>query len=141
MPKLLICGSRFGERKNHPPPPEMLALAQQWVERAAKWNGYSIVVGDAEGIDTTVIETCLEVGLVFTCYGITPHARAIQVPDEFYIYLPDMSYPDRDRHMATVADYGVGIWNGFSHGTIITFNAMRHLGKTCLLYNFAKRDT
>lgn len=132
MPKVLISGSRRAT-------PAMLAHARQWVIRLSGWTDYSLVCGDAEGIDATAIQAALDIGLPFDCYGITPVSRGRVVPDEHYHYLSHLTtYPDRDRYMAGLADYGIFIWNGWSSGTIITYNALKHRKKTCLLYNYRK---
>lgn len=129
MPKVLFSGSRHAT-------PLMLSHAQEWVEKIAGWDGYTVVCGDAEGVDAAVIRACTETGVYFECYGITPASRGCIVSTQNYTYLNLKSYPDRDRHMASLADYGIFFWNGFSKGTIVTYNAMLKLKKLSLLYNY-----
>src|SRR5579859_5254845 len=65
MYSLLICGSRIAT-------PQMLELARRVVQRASEL-GWTILVGDAAGIDAEVICACESLKLPAKCFGISPN--------------------------------------------------------------------
>lgn len=128
MTSLLICGSREAT-------PRMLTVARRSVERARDLN-WSVIVGEAAGVDRAVIFACHELAVPFVMYGIAAEPRN-------FCCLPHVtanyrqvkgSYLTRDREMAATADRCFGIWNGTSRGTIYTCNYARKQGKVVDLW-------
>jgi len=104
-------------------------------------KGYSILVGDASGVDKAVQQyfTRLEYSnvLVYASNGKARnnlgnwHVEAVPVPAnvtgfEFYAM--------KDRAMATDADYGFMIWNGESRGTLNNIVNLLNNNKKTLVY-------
>lgn len=122
--RLLITGSRDAS-------PAMLDYARRVVERA-KVNGWEIVVGDASGVDSAVIEACCVLGVTYQVFGITPDPR--NGPKGNYVRVDATSYLTRDEVMCRRADRCIAIWNG-EHarhggpsGTEYTYNYALKLG-------------
>ena len=65
--RLFISGSRQAT-------PAMLQTAYKAVERA-KANGWAVLVGDAQGVDAAVIETCNALQVNYVCFGISAKPR------------------------------------------------------------------
>ena len=123
---LLITGSRAAS-------PEMLDYARSVVTRA-KEKRWKIIVGDADGVDGTVIQACDDLGVPVTVYGAYNKMRRRTRTGE-NAAIPG-SYPARDRHMATLCTCCMAIWNGQSRGTMITYRAVKALGKQAWLKAF-----
>ena len=79
----------------------------------------SILVGDAEGIDAKVIETCDRYNVPCTVYGAFGKMRRKTKQGENIALVG--SYFNRDKVMANEADLVVAFWNGISNGTRYTF--------------------
>ena len=79
----------------------------------------SILVGDAEGIDATAIETCDRYNVPCTVHGAFGKMRRKTKQGE-NIPLAG-NYLSRDKFMADKAEVVVAFWNGFSAGTRYTF--------------------
>lgn len=109
--RLLITGSRLASA-------EMLRYAQRLVDYANE-REWSIVVGDAEGVDAMVIDECLTTGIDYTVYGITPEPR--NGPNMHYVRVSG-NFLTRDRTMVQHADRVMAIWNGVSRGTKYTYD-------------------
>ncbi|MCC7447112.1 MAG: hypothetical protein IT324_06835 [Anaerolineae bacterium] len=141
--RLLIAGSRHAS-------PAMLATANQAVMRA-KANGWCVLVGDAEGIDTAVIVACNQQQVNYICFGIAakPRSKAFSSVRDGgtgrYIRVASKKpydYATRDRHMADLADRGVFLWTGESKGTKKAYDYMQSLNKPVDLLTFGmKRQT
>jgi len=127
---LLITGSRNASSA-------MLDYARKVVARA-KEKGWKIIVGDADGVDDTVIQACDDLGVPVTVFGAYRKMRSKMRTGE-NIALPG-SYPTRDRHMAILCTCCMAIWNGESHGTMITYRAAQSLGKQVWLKAFSAAD-
>lgn len=127
---LLITGSRNASSA-------MLDYAHKVVARA-KEKGWKIIVGDADGVDDTMIQACDDLGVPVTVFGAYRKMRRKTRTGENSA-LPG-SYPTRDRHMATLCTYCMAIWNGESHGTMITYRAAQSLGKQAWLKAFSAAD-
>ncbi len=122
MYKLLITGSRKAQ-------PIMQAVALKAVSRA-KVHRWSIIVGDASGIDLCVQFNCCWLHVPFAVYGITPAPRNICCDVHRALYTQvDGDYLARDRHMVELADRVFAIWNGESRGTKYTYDYAVRLGK------------
>lgn len=124
MTALLITGSRDAS-------PPMLAMAENAVLRARSL-GWSIVVGDAHGIDERVVKACVLLQVPFACYGITSKARNLsgELWKRYGTYTQvSGNYLARDRHMVTLCDRCFAIWNGTSRGTKYTYDYAVKLGK------------
>jgi len=120
--KLLITGSRKAQ-------PIMEAVALKAVTRA-KVNGWSIIVGDANGIDACVQLDCCWLHVPFETYGITAQPRNICCDKHLSLYTQvDGDYLARDRRMVELADRVFAIWNGESRGTKYTYDYAVKLGK------------
>jgi hypothetical protein len=124
--KLLISGSR---RMSAP-----MAFYARSVVCRAKALGWSVVVGDANGIDATVIDACKEMGVPYTIYGITVHPRNGCVSQYVKVF---GNFLDRDRFMVSLADRAIGIWSGTSRGTLFTLREAVRRGIPADLINFA----
>ena len=133
--RLLITGSRDAS-------PEMIARARDVVARA-KVNGWEIVVGDAAGIDTVVVNACKEFEVFGECYGIKDKPRCeineyvsynwvkwtiVYGSRDVCVY-PGADYLERDRQMVRHAQRCYAIWNGISNGTWFTFQFAQGLNK------------
>lgn len=131
--KLLISGSREASQK-------MLEYAERTVIRA-KQLSWSIIVGDASGVDHAVMLACGKYHVSFHCYGISPVPRHYYsrsgAPDGLgdYTMVPG-DYLARDRFMAGLCDRAICIWNGVSRGTLYTHNQVVALGKPSDLMRF-----
>lgn len=125
MVRLLISGSRQCT-------PEMSKIARRCVEQA-KQKGYSILVGDAEGIDHDVMLACCDLGVPFLCFGCTPaprHICCVRHRVETGVYHRIIGgYLQRDRVMVNQCDLMVAIWNGRSRGTKYTYDYAVEMGK------------
>lgn len=122
MTQLLITGSRAATVP-------MLEYAWRVVSRA-KTLGWSIIVGDAGGVDAGVVRACRSMRVPFACYGIkvTPRNGA---PLALYHRVATLDYLRRDRVMAAACDRCIGIWNGQSLqcGTVATCRYALEAGK------------
>lgn len=125
--KVLISGSRDATL-------EMLRATVSIVEDLHR-QGYTLVVGDARGVDEAAVKTAQAIGMPFLCYGVTKRPR-------IYSTLPIPyqrcygSYSQRDMVMAHAATRGIFLWNGYSHGTKFTHDYMAGLGKVVELRKF-----
>ena len=122
--KLLITGSRNASTR-------MLAYARSLVGRA-KELGWTIVVGDAAGIDAVVISEADRLGVQVEVHGAYGKLRRSSLSGTNVTH--PGSYPERDRVMAGLCDLCVGVWDGKSRGTKITVDAAAALGKTTHLF-------
>lgn len=128
MTILLITGSRDTTL-------EMLHYAYRVVDRVAALD-WHIVVGDAEGVDTAVIDACKHYNVPFACYGIRPYPRYTgHVPVYERI---NGDYLARDRAMVDKSDCCIGIWNGSSRGTKYTYDYAVKRGKQAWLKTFER---
>ena len=121
--KLLITGSRYISSAG-------IAYARAAVQRA-KDLGWTIVVGDAGGVDQAVMNECHRLGVkheVWGAYGkyrrTTPSARRNVIAGD---------YLERDRAMVERADKCLAIWNGSSSGTKYTYDQAVAAGKEAWL--------
>lgn len=117
--KILITGSRDAS-------PELLEYARSIVRRA-KELGWSIIVGDAPGIDTAVIRECDRLSVAIEVHGAYGRMRSRTSTGRNIAHSCD--YTQRDRTMAELCDWCVACWNGKSNGTRATFVYARELGK------------
>jgi hypothetical protein len=129
---LLICGSRA----TTPPMLEKVTETVRW----AKNNGYSIVCGDAPGIDHAVqLATCTGAiqPEILRVYGINDQARYICCAAHMNSYVQVMGdYLARDRVMVEVADRVIGICLNNSRGTTYTCDYAKRLGKPVGMFHF-----
>lgn len=131
MIRLLICGSRVCD--DH-----MKWIACRGVEEA-KHRGWSITVGDAEGIDLAVMQRCCALDVPFKCFGITAQPRFICCETHLWgsaiYHVVPGGYYRRDEHMVDHhADAVLAIWNGRSNGTKYTFDYAVQKGKQAYLW-------
>lgn len=128
--KVLVTGSRAVNKA-------MLEYARRCVNRA-KDLGYSIIVGDAPGIDQAVIRQCDDVGVHVEVFGAYNKLRNRSTTGENNT-MPE-SYSERDQHMVGLCDICVAIWNGKSRGTVKTYNSALMAGKDAHLVNFLQKQ-
>lgn len=128
---LLITGSRDAT-------PAMLDYTRRLVQRA-KERDMVIIVGDAEGVDATVIEEADRLGVpceVHGAYGKLKHQShsglAMQNGH------PGWTYPQRDELMARNADIVIAVWNGTSRGTKLTADLAQQFGKQVHIKTFGE---
>lgn len=119
QPRLLITGSRDAT-------PNMVTMARSAVVRA-KVNHWTIVVGDAEGVDSAVVDACFDFGVTFTCYGITDTPRLPTCEFRHYVQFPqyikvDGPYLKRDEFMVENADRCFAVCRNNSRGTMYTYS-------------------
>jgi predicted Rossmann-fold nucleotide-binding protein len=122
--KLLITGSRTASVG-------MLSYARKVVARA-KELGWTVLVGDAPGIDAAVIEECDLLEVPVLVYGANGKMRHQTKTGTNVACLG--SYTDRDRIMVEACDICMAIWNGSSRGTVTNYEAAKALGKEVHLY-------
>jgi hypothetical protein len=136
--RLLVVGSRHAT-------PDMLNKAGTVVERA-RANGWAILVGDADGVDTAVIAACNRVGVNYAVFGISTRPRSQAFRDieaggtgRYIRHIPHKSgdYSARDRFMVDVADRVLCLWNGTSKGTKAAYEYAKSLGKPVDLLTFS----
>ena len=123
--KLLITGSRQASDR-------MLAYAISLVRRA-KELGWSIVVGDASGIDAIIIGEADRLGVPVEVHGAYNKLRHQSSKGTNVTH--DSTYSERDKVMAQICDVCIGVWNGKSRGTKITVEAAGALKKQTHLFN------
>lgn len=129
-PRLLISGSQQATLT-------MRDYARRAVARAQQ-KGWSIIVGDAEGIDAVVIETCDRSGVPVEVHGAKGRMRR-QTQTGKNIVHPE-GYFDRNLSMAEACTCCLAVWNGRSRGTRYTFEAAKALGRLSWLIDFSKPD-
>lgn len=117
--RLLITGSRDASD-------QMLGYATKAVQRA-KDLGWTIVVGDAPGVDTAVINACDRMGVPVEVHGA--YGRIRNGTQTGTNTAHEGPYRDRDRIMVELCDACLAVWNGYSPGTRKTFEYANGLGK------------
>jgi ribonuclease HI len=116
---LLITGSRrIGETG--------LAYARRVVGRAKELD-YSIIVGDASGVDEAVMQECHCLGV--TCTVVGAYGRLRRQTSSCNVVRHSGSYIQHDKCMAEQCDLCLAIWNGKSRGTKATYDQAVKLGK------------
>lgn len=131
MKTLLICGSRIIT-------PAMIEKVDETV-RWARNNDYSIICGDAPGVDHRVqLMACPAVETYkLRVYGINDTPRYICCAAHMNTYVQVMGdYLARDRVMVEAADRVIGICLNYSSGTMYTTNYARNLGKPTGVIHF-----
>ena len=121
--KVLVTGSRDAT-------PEMLAAVSRHL-RGLKGRNAHIIVGDASGIDDTVIQTCDEIGLSIEAHGAYKKMRRRTMTGRNITH--DTDYLGRDTLMAQLlgpGDICVAVWDGIkiNSGTVAT---ARRAARTC----------
>ena len=104
-------------------------------------NNYTILVGDANGVDKTIQYYCNEQNydnvIVYTAGKNTRNNiggwQTINVESEKNVKGFEF-YKLKDEQMAKDADYGLMIWNGKSRGTFNNILNLVNNSKTVLLY-------
>lgn len=110
---VLISGSRDST-------PEMRLFAFKAVECIHE-NGWTLIVGDAPGIDTAAVMHAMTLGCPFLVYH-TDALRIPNVPVGSIINCHGMTYTERDEAMVRDAGIVFCIWNGSSKGTKHVFD-------------------
>lgn len=130
MTTLLICGSRNAT-------PAMLDYARRCVDRADEL-GWTVVCGDAEGVDDAVMHHAHAVGLECVVYGAYGKLRrqTLSCSGE----LCDGDYLARDRRMVDDAEIVVCVWNGKSRGSKYTYDYAVQSGKVAHLMDFSRQE-
>ncbi|KKM19646.1 hypothetical protein LCGC14_1653530 [marine sediment metagenome] len=120
MTTLLITGSRYANFN--------LLLIANDVVRGAKKKGWSIIVGDASGIDKAVIDMCDELGVDVTVYGAYGRIRnATKTGVNRPLGNSRFPYHLRDIHMISKADVVCAIWNGKSKSTLKNYQYAKEM--------------
>lgn len=127
MNKLLICGSR-----NYTG--EMERYCYNVIVRVEQL-GWSVIVGDASGVDSIIISYCQDFNIPYTCYGITDKPRCWYASRDHYVKVQG-NFLARDRVMVDAADRVLAVWNGESRGTKYTYDYAVKRGKTADLMRF-----
>jgi predicted Rossmann fold nucleotide-binding protein DprA/Smf involved in DNA uptake len=118
--RVLITGSREAT-------PAMRARVEEvmlWVKR----QGYTLLVGDAPGVDAHARVCAEALAVPTTVYGAYGKLRGRRRINEQVVVVPE-AYAVRDRLMAQACDLCVAVWNGRSPGTKATCEYARRLGK------------
>ena len=115
--KIMIAGSRGLKH----------AQTVEAVVLRIKERGDEILVGDAHGIDATVIKYCKLHNVKLTVH--VPSGKTQRNGYDCNTIRAGKTYTERDRYMVNQADFGVVIWDGQSPGTRKGFEYMRKLGK------------
>lgn len=123
---ILICGSRVADTK-------LKYLADMTV-KYCKSKGYSVICGDALGIDSQVWWSCVQQDVPFMVYGVAALPRNNAPMDNYEIVRPARNYEQRDNYMASRANVVVAIWNGVSKGTVRVAQYALSQGKTLQFY-------
>ena len=127
--QVLITGSR-----------EASSAMRVKAEEVVRWaldQGHSIIVGDAPGVDRFVRIACSTAKVPVVVYGAYGTIRDPELGKHWEVREKiHGTYPNRDLVMASKCDMCVGIWNGTSRGTKITFEAARRLGKRVIVRTF-----
>lgn len=126
---VLICGSRYGSQK-------LYDFARAIVHKQC-FVGNRVIVGDADGVDSVVVQAVERIGCSYTCYGISelPRNGAIcyeRVPVEEF-FPAKKQYQMRDDFMIRQADIVIALWNGYSKGTKHVADTALSLGKIVYL--------
>jgi hypothetical protein len=116
--RLLVTGSREAT-------PDMLAYTRRVVERA-KARGWSVVVGDVEGVDAAVIVVCDELAVPIEVHGAQGTLRHRTQTGENIIH--PFGDPERDRAIAERADVCVAVWHERSNEIRPAYEHARQLG-------------
>ena len=102
---------------------------------------YTVLVGDANGVDKAVQKLFAELGHAnVTVYATNGKARNNigNWPVEAVVVASDVKgfdyYAAKDKAMASAADYGFMIWNGESKGTLNNLINLLGDDKTVLVY-------
>lgn len=126
---VLICGSRYGSQK-------LYDLARGIVHKQC-FVGNRIIVGDADGIDSVVVQAVERIACSYTCFGISEHPRNGAIcyervaVEEFFP--AKKKYQMRDEFMIEQADIVIALWNGYSTGTKHVADFALSLGKIVYL--------
>jgi hypothetical protein len=126
--KILFSGSRAAT-------PDMLAATDLYIRDRLAGKDVCIIVGDAEGIDYRVIQTCDELELPIEVHGGYGKMRCKTWTGVNVTH--DTDYLERDRIMANLIgpdDRAVIVWDGISKrcGTVATARAVSK--NTLLVY-------
>jgi hypothetical protein len=111
----------------------MKAFAVRCVARAKELE-WSIVVGEADGIDATVIAECDRIGVPVEVHGAYGKLRHQSKFGQNIAH--DCSYPGRDHIMAGLCDVCQAVWDGKSRGTKLTYDIALELGKKAHIKSF-----
>jgi ribonuclease HI len=123
---LVVSGSRHGVN-------DYMRSGISRLVRDAQRFGWTLLVGDASGVDEEVIRVADKIGATVLVVGMTEHPRngGSKQPDSYIIPVKvedRRGYSARDRWMIRQAHKFVGIWNGTSRGTLNAFNTAKRLG-------------
>ena len=125
---ILITGSRSTS-------PLMLDKARQVVDWCIA-NNHSVIVGDAEGIDSEVRRYCHQKHATCDVFGAYQRFKYPAIGGTM-ICCDFPNYLARDRHMVSLCDMCVAVWNGITGGTYYTFTHARKMGKRVIIRRFA----
>jgi len=127
--RLLITGSRGTTTA-------MLEYARQVVAEA-KAKGWTIIVGDAAGVDAAVITECDRLNVPVIVHGAFENMRRRTTTGTNTATMG--SFTARDRLMVERSSFCVAIWDGRSKGTRYTFKYARHLGRPTVVVDFSQQ--
>jgi hypothetical protein len=104
-------------------------------------SGLNVLIGDANGADKAV-QTYLASkgfrGVILYCSGSECRNNVGHWPTEHIRTSPGAKgfehYSAKDKAMASVADYGLFLWDGVSKGTFENIRRMVDQGKSSLVY-------
>ena len=107
--------------------------------RWALERGHTVVVGDNPlGVDKAVISECDILNVPHEVYWTEKLRYSRRSSLCYKVHVADFRgrHTLRDRHMCELADIGIFIWNGDSHGTLKGYDYMKSLGKDAHLRKF-----
>jgi hypothetical protein len=120
---LLITGSREAS-------PELIEKCKNFIYPIAKNNlDIKIIVGDADGIDDTVIRLCEELKVPYESWGAFGKNKRKDIIKFGEAKSIEYGYVVRDDFMAKRCDKCLAFWNGTSKGTEHTIKFASHYGK------------
>lgn len=84
-------------------------------------NGWTLIVGDAPGVDTAAVMHAITIGCPYLVYHIDV-VRIHNIPTHNTVHCHGLSYTERDEAMVRDAGIVFCVWNGYSTGTKHVFD-------------------
>ncbi|MBE2196840.1 MAG: hypothetical protein IAE83_21895 [Anaerolinea sp.] len=116
--------------------PEMRYAPSRVLWRAHQ-DGYTVVVGDAPGVDTEIINASKRLNIPIVIFGITAMPR-MDTHGNAYVQVKRGNFNYRDQIMIDLADRWIGLWNGRSQGTAKAAQYARKQNKPAHLIAYSK---
>ena len=115
----------FGSRSVSSLPPAAIESLNKIMEL-----GFTIVVGDAPGVDILVQQHCKaanyrHVKVYYALFDGKSKPRCHLLP--YHTFGVRGNYTERDKQMCWIADYGLAIWDGHSRGSLRNIEQLKTL--------------